>query len=83
VRRKLTVYVAAEERLFIFDFWARGVMLAQGQTPSLGEMARAIDKWVASNCSTADLAAAFRFVAVEPKAAAYECSEEVEEQWRS
>ena len=77
------VYVAAEERLFIFDFWARGVMLAQGQTPSLGEMARAIDKWVASNCSTADLAAAFRFVAVEPNAAAYECGEEVEEQWQS
>jgi hypothetical protein len=77
------VYFADEERLFIFDFWARGVYLAQGQTPRLDETARAIDKWVASSCSTADLAAAFRFVAVEPKAAAYECGEEVEEQWQS
>jgi len=38
------VYIAAQERLFIFDFWARGVMLAQGQTPRLAEMARAIHK---------------------------------------
>jgi hypothetical protein len=76
------VYIAAEERLFLFDFWARGVMLAQGQTPHLAEMARAIDKWVASDCSTGDLAAAFRFVAVEPEAAAYERGEEVEERWR-
>jgi hypothetical protein len=77
------VYVAAEERLFIFDFWARGVYLAKGQTPRLDETARAIDKWVTSSCSTADLATAFRFVVVEPKAAAYERGEEVEDRWRS
>jgi len=77
------VRIAAEERMFFLDFWARGVMLAQGRTPRLTELARAIDKWVASSCSTADLAAAFSFVAVEPKAAAYERGEEVEERWRS
>jgi len=77
------VYVAAEERLFIFDFWARGVCLAQGQTPRLDETVRAIDKWVASSCSTADLATAFRFVEVAPKAAAYERGAEVEYRWRS
>jgi hypothetical protein len=77
------VYIAAKERLFILDFWARGVMLAQGQTPLLDEMARAIDKWVASSCGTADLAATFRFVAVEPRASAYERGEEVEERWQS
>src|SRR5262249_33229676 len=31
-------------------FWARGVMLAQGQTPRMDEVAQAIDKWVASSC---------------------------------
>jgi hypothetical protein len=81
--RSSQVYIGAEERLFIFDFWARGVMLAQGQTPHLAEVARAIDKWVASSCSTADLAAAFRFVTVEPEAEAYERGAEVEERWRS
>lgn len=77
------VYIAAQERLFIFDFWARGAMLAQGQTPHLAEMARALDKWVASSCTTADLAAAFNFVSIEEKATAYERGEEVEERWRS
>jgi hypothetical protein len=77
------VYIAAQERLFLFDFWARGVMLAQGQTPHLTAMARAIDKWVQSDCSTTDLVAGFPFVAVEDKAAAYERGEEVEERWRS
>jgi hypothetical protein len=76
------VRIAAEERLFFLDFWARGVMLAQGRTPRMDEVAQAIDKWVASSCGTADLAAAFRFVVVEPKAAAYERGEEVEDRWR-
>ena len=77
------VYIAAEERLFLFDFWARGVLLAQGQNGLLSEAAGAIDKWVASSCSTAELAAAFSCVAVEPGATAYERGEEVEERWRS
>ena len=41
------VRVAAVERLFFLDFWARVVMLAQGQNPRMDEVARAIDKWVA------------------------------------
>ncbi len=76
------VYIAAEQRLFLFDFWARGVMLARAETPHLAETARAIDKWVASNCTTADLAASFTFVAVEQKAPVYERGEEVENQWQ-
>jgi hypothetical protein len=77
------VYIAAQERLFLFDFWARGVMLARGQSPHLSETGGAIDKWVASSCTAAQLAAAFRFVVVEPTAAAYERGNEVEERWRS
>jgi hypothetical protein len=77
------VFIAANERLFLFDFWARGVMLAHGQTPHVAEMARAIDKWVASNCSTSGLAAAFNFVAIAEKAPAYERGEEVEQRWQS
>jgi hypothetical protein len=82
-RRSSQASIAVKERLFLFDFWARGVLLARGQTPHLGEMARAIDTWVASNCSSGKLAAAFAFVVVEPKAAIYERGEEVEERWQS
>jgi len=77
------VYIAADERLFLFDFWAHGVLLANGRTPHLTQMASAIDIWVTSGRSASQLAAAFKFVAVEPGADAYERGDEVEERWRS
>jgi len=77
------VYVAELERMFSFDFWSRGVVLAHGRTPQLPEMARAIDKWVASSCTSADLAAAFAFVVPEQKAVVYERGLEVEDRWQS
>jgi hypothetical protein len=76
------VYIAAKERLFLFDFWSRGVMLAQGRTPDLDQMARAINRWVDSSCTTAELASEFAFVEVEPAAASYERGEEVELRWQ-
>lgn len=76
------VYVGAEKRMFGFDFWNQGVCLAYGATPEILEVARSIDKWVASSCTTAELASAFRFVQVEPAAAAYERGEEVEMRWQ-
>jgi hypothetical protein len=76
------IYIAVKERLFLFDFWSRGVMLAQGQTPDLGDTARAISRWVGSGCTTAELASSFAFVAAEPAAASFERGEEVEHRWR-
>lgn len=77
------VYIGAEQRMFSFDFWVRGVMLAQAGTPDLGETARAIDTWVGSDCGTADLAGAFDFVDVQANAFAFERGEEVEDRWQS
>jgi hypothetical protein len=76
------VYIAAKERLFLFDFWSRGVMLAQGRTSNLTVTAEAINRWVGSSCTTAELASDFAFVEVEPKAAVFERGEEVEYQWQ-
>jgi hypothetical protein len=80
--RSSQVFIRAEERLFLFDFWSRGVMLAGGLTPDLADVAKAIDRWVGSSCTTAELAADFAFVEVEPRAASYERGEEVEYRWR-
>jgi hypothetical protein len=80
--RSSQVCIGAAERVFLFDFWARGVNLANGQTPHLLEVARAIDTWVASDCNTTDLARAFGFVVVKPDAAIYERGEEVEARWQ-
>jgi hypothetical protein len=76
------VYIAAEERLFLFDCWNRGVCLAHGATPTLVDLARAIDRWVGSDCTTAELAAAFGFVTPEPRAAVYERGGEVGDRWQ-
>jgi hypothetical protein len=76
------IYIGAKTRMFSFDFWNRGVCLAHGATPEILGMARSIDKWIASGCSTCELASAFRFVQVEPTAVAYERGEEIEMRWR-
>ena len=81
--RSSQVYVAAQERLFLFDFWARGVNFATGQSPDLPEAARAIAHWAESGCTSADLAGAFPFVAVTEKAGIYERGEEVEDRWQT
>jgi hypothetical protein len=76
------VYIGAEERTFIFDFWNRGVMLADAATPDLTEAAGAINLWVGSNCKTTELAAAFPFVEAGEKAAGFESGTEVESRWQ-
>jgi hypothetical protein len=76
------VYIGAKERLFIFDCWSRGVMLAQGSTPCLDELARAIDRWVASDCTVGALSSEFGFVRAQSDAGVYERGEEVAERWR-
>jgi len=76
------IYIGAKTRMFSFDFWNRGVSLAHGATPEIQDMARAIDKWIASGCSTGELVSAFRFVQVKSTAAAYERGEEVEMRWQ-
>src|SRR5687768_5099609 len=37
---------AALERLFLYDFWDRGVMLAGARTPHLPEVAASVHAWV-------------------------------------
>ena len=81
-RRESQVFIAAKERLFLLDFWNRGVMLARGKTPDLDLAARAMDRWIGSSCGTGDLAAAFDFVEPTKSARSYEQGVEVEERWR-
>ncbi len=74
------VYTAAEERLFLFDFWRDGVHLADAQTPDLKETARAIDKWVATECSLDELAE-LHIVTLTQGAKSYDQGTEVEDRW--
>jgi hypothetical protein len=80
--RHSQVFIAAEERLFLVDFWNLGVQLATGRTSNLAEVAHAIDKWIARECNIDELQK-FDFVQVSPLAHVYERSEEVEHRWQS
>jgi hypothetical protein len=81
-RRSAVVCVAADARQFSFDFWDRGVRLADGGAEDLRMTARAIDRWVSSECSTGTLSAEFTCVRVEPDSAMHERGEVVERRWQ-
>ena len=76
------VYIAAEEQLFLFDFWRDGVIFANASTSEITDAAKAIDQWVADEC-TIDELQAIPFVTLKDHAKAYDEGRETEERWRS
>lgn len=82
--RFVQLYVAAEERLFLTEFWAHGVALAYGNCPDLIETASAIDCWVSSECMlTKAIHEKFSWIIPKAEADAFESGTEVEWQWQS
>lgn len=79
------VNLAADRRLFMSDFWDRGVCLAHGSTSSLREIAEAIDVWIAQQRQMRKLQREFPFVRFEPKAVAHElgAAAEVDRAWQN
>jgi hypothetical protein len=76
------VCTAALERLFLCDFWNRGVVLATADSPHLLDVAAWTYAWVEERLSTPVLARRFPPVAVEPIAEAFEAGTEVEWKWK-
>jgi hypothetical protein len=79
------IKIAKHQRLFMLDFWDRGVCLAHGSTPLLPNLAEAIHAWIAEEVSTGELRRRFPFVGVEPKAEGHEqgAAAEVEQKWQT
>jgi hypothetical protein len=75
------VYIAAEERLFMHDFWRKGVCLAEGMTPRIHDVAISINAWVSERITTAKLKSRFQFVEVMENAEAFESGKEVDYRW--
>jgi hypothetical protein len=80
-KRFSQIYMAQNERLFLFDFWDQGVWISQGETPSLEEMAKALHAWIADDLSIALMEERFAFFRAGPMARAFEKGTEVEETW--
>lgn len=75
-------FIAAEERLFLPDFWAQGVMMASGGSPDLLDVAAAIDCWISGgDCTLGQIETRFAWVKRHPDATAFEEGRAVEQQW--
>jgi hypothetical protein len=84
-QRSSQITIAKHKRLFMLDFWDRGVCLAQGSTLLLPKVAEVIHAWIAEEVSTGELRRRFPFVGVESKAEFHEqgTAAEVERQWQA
>ncbi len=75
------IYIALEERLFTFDFWSKGVHLANGSTNNLDQMSKAIDSWIAGKLSIEKMSK-HTFFSPNTYAKVFEEGVEVEHSWR-
>ena len=77
------VYLAGEQRLFLGDFWSRGVCLAHCAFKEPEVVARAIRCWTRERVVTKELASRYPALTVDPQAEVFEEGREVHERWRS
>jgi len=77
------VYIGAEEKLYLPDFWKEGVCLAHGQTQNITELGQVLDYWLCNNITTNELAEKFNFVVPNDKAIAFDQNKEVEYTWNA
>ena len=70
--RSSQVYIAAKERLFLFDFWSKGVLMANGQSSNIRDVAKAIHYWIFSKPNVADLKRQFDFISINESAEDFE-----------
>ena len=76
------IYLAAEERLFMPDYWDNGVCLAHGKSPDFSAIVTSVEQWVSGSAkSISELAKVFSFVALNDGAGAHEDGTETEAQW--
>ena len=79
--RASQVYIAAEERLFLIDFWRAGVQFANAETDNIDLTALLIDTWVGKACSLQQLKE-LPTVIVRDSADAFDTGAEVEYTWQ-
>lgn len=77
------VYIGAEEKIYLPDFWKEGVCLANGHTKDISELAQAIEFWLCNDISTKELSEKFLCVLPNEKAFAFDNNKEVEYAWNS
>jgi hypothetical protein len=79
--RASQIYLAASNRLFLPDFWSKGVCLGCGECSDLDETALAIHRWLSQGPSIFELSNSFVWVKPKAGAEAYELGHEVDWKW--
>jgi Family of unknown function (DUF6193) len=75
------IYTAAEEKLYLPDFWKDGVCLANGQTEDFNKLAKVLDYWHVNDVTTQQLYEKFSFINPNEQANAFDENREVEYKW--
>lgn len=75
------IYLGAEEKIYMPDFWRDGVCLAHGKTEDIFQLVQVVDYWLTQNVSTLELSSHFSFVKPADRASAFEENREVEYKW--
>jgi hypothetical protein len=81
--RSSQMYIAAQERLFIFDFWSQGVLYANGVCRKLNDAVQAIHFWISEGPDLAKMEKKFKFFRPTDVGKAHEAGQAVEHQWQS
>jgi hypothetical protein len=77
------VYVAANERLFLVDFWSEGVAYGKAACSSLTQATDAIHRWIAEGATLAAMEARVNNFEPTTMGRAHEAGRAVEHQWDS
>lgn len=77
------IYIAAEEKLYLPDFWRDGVCLGYGKTDNIELLAECVDFWLTTNAKINQVAEKFIFVTPNKDAAIFDEGKEVEHKWQS
>jgi hypothetical protein len=77
------IYIAAEEKFYLPDFWRNGVCLAHGKIDDIDLLVQSLDFWLWSDVTTEELSSKFSFVVPNKDAAIYDEGNEVEYKWKS
>lgn len=75
------VYIAAEKKLYLNDFWKEGVCLAHGSINDITQLVTVIDFWLCNDITIKELSEKYNFVVPNEKALAFDENREVEYTW--
>ncbi len=75
------IYIAAQTKHYLSDYWRDGVCLANGGVDNLRTLVESLDFWLCSDINTTILSDKFKFVEVNSKAKAFDEHREVEYTW--